>query len=75
MEFSVFDGSTEIGSKGEASVHEAEVAIRLGKLINAYMYILNPMYCKFLTICISHPYSKCDACNMHVPGPGFYMHV
>ena len=50
----MFDGSTEIGSKGEASVHQAEVAIRLGKLINAYMYILNPTYYKFLTICISH---------------------
>ena len=31
MEFSIFDGSSEIGSKGEASVHQAEVAIRLGK--------------------------------------------
>jgi len=31
MEFSsLFDGSAEIGSKGEASVHQAEVAIRLG---------------------------------------------
>lgn len=36
MEFSIFDGSTEIGSKGEASVHQAEVAIRLGFLRKVY---------------------------------------
>ena len=27
----MFDGSAEIGSKGEASVHQAEIAIRLGE--------------------------------------------
>ena len=51
MEFSIFDGSTEIGSKGEASVHQAEVAIRLGKL-NAYVRILNPIHYNFFNSCM-----------------------
>ena len=42
MEFSIFDGSTEIGSKGEASVHQAEVAIRLGECLQyEIQYVTN----------------------------------